>query len=660
MGIPVTYTLELPTAEEITTPTPHPLDPLTAEEITRASSLVKNHEKFTADQRFVMIELFEPTKDAVRVFEQERGPWQREAFIILRDRKDRETIEVVVDLTGDRILRYEAVPAAQAQMTVEEMLGCEEIIRADLRFQEAVKKRGITDFSTAIVDKWASGYTKPEDDPARRRIARPIIFIQDSADTNGYAKPIENLVITVDLDTMEIVEVQDTGVVPVPPQQGRYTADGITKEDNSPHFEKVREPMKPISIIQPEGPSFTMDGHGIKWANWKLRVGYTPREGLVLHQIQYNDRGAYRPVLYRASLSEMYVPYGDPGETHWNKNVFDEGEYGLGGLANSLVLGCDCVGDITYLDAYVSNDDGEPTKIANAVCIHEEDAGIGWKHTDYRTGRGEVRRNRRLVISIFTTVGNYDYGFYWYLYLDGSIEFESKLTGIISTGAVAEGEKPKYGKIVAPGLYGPNHQHFFAMRFDMTVDGEKNSIYELQAEVAPEEENVWGSAWYEAKTLLKSELEAQRNADPLRGRRWVITNPEKTNISGGEPGYKLQLGGDLTLPLAQPGSQQYERGGFARKHLWATVFDRDERYAAGEYIAQNPGNDGLPKYAASDRNLVASDLVLWPILSAHHVVRPEDWPVMPVATVGFHLKPSGFFDGNPMLDLPAEKAAACH
>ena len=51
-------------------------------------------------------------------------------------------------------------------------------------------------------------------------------------------------------------------------------------------------------------------------------------------------------------------------------------------------------------------------------------------------GSNEVRRNRRLVVSFFTTVGNYDYGFYWYLYLDGTIEFEAKATGIVFTAAL--------------------------------------------------------------------------------------------------------------------------------------------------------------------------------------------------------------------------------
>ncbi|TDS87777.1 primary-amine oxidase [Nesterenkonia aurantiaca] len=638
----------------------HPLEPLAPEEISKASAILKQHSEFTPEQRFVFIELREPSKATVRAFEAEAGPWEREAFLLLRDHDRHRTLEAIVNLSTDAVTSYLEIEDAQPPMTEEEFFACEEMIRQDPQVQQALRRRGVEDFSKAMVDKWAAGYVMAEDAPSQRRIARPIVFIQGEDDANAYARPVENLIITVDLDSNEILEVKDTGVVPLPQRKGNYTADRITDPENSPHFEKVRDRMKPIHITQPEGPSFTMQGNGLEWANWNLRVGFTAREGVVLHNITYDDRGTERPVLYRASLAEMYVPYGDPGDTHWNKNVFDEGEYGLGGLANSLVLGCDCLGEITYLDAHLCDQDGEPTKISNAICIHEEDSGIGWKHTDFRTGLGEVRRNRRLVVSYFTTVGNYDYGFYWYLYLDGSIEFESKLTGILSTGAYEQGDEPKYGKVIAEGLYGPNHQHFFAVRLDMNVDGPKNNLYELQAEAAAPEDNPWGNAWYESKTLLRSEAEAQRLADPTRGRSWVVTNAEKKNRLGGDIGYKVELGGSLALPMAQPGSQQYARGAFARRHLWATKFAERERYAAGEYVPQNPSSGGLPEYVQQDRSLVGEDLVLWPVLCAHHVVRPEDWPVMPVATVGLHLKPSGFFDGNPMLDLPAEQSSSCH
>jgi primary-amine oxidase len=639
----------------------HPLDPLSPEEISAAGAILREDRGLAATARFVYIETQEPEKAIVLGFRAGQT-WDRCAAIVLRERAERRTYEAVVSLSRGEVVSWQEIPGVQPPITLEEFLACEAVVRADPRWQEAMRLRGVTDFDLTMIDPWASGYRGPEDDPGDRRLARPLTFVRSKPADNGYARPVENVIVTVDLDAMEVLDVEDHGVVPLPPQPGNYAPSMAFEDGNVPAFPSAREAAKPISITQPEGSTFTVDGHAVSWGNWRLRVGFTPREGLVLHDIGYLDRGTLRPVVHRASVSEMYVPYGDPGATHWNKNVFDMGEYGLGVLANSLQLGCDCLGEIHYFDAWVNDQNGDAMRMPNAICMHEEDFGIGWKHTDFRTEEGDVRRNRRLVISFFATVGNYDYGFYWNLYLDGSIEFEVKLTGIISTGSLPAGEVPEYGTLVAPGLYGPNHQHFFNIRLDMRVDGERNNLYELESAALPMgEENPYGNAWRQVKRRLTSEFEAQRVINPLAGRSWLVTSADKRNAFGQAVGYKLEPGANV-LPFFQEGSQQFNRGQFATKHLWATPYTPRERFACGDYVAQNAGGDGLAAYTKSDRSLEDSDLVLWYTLGAHHVVRPEDWPVMPVTRVSMHLKPAGFFDGNPMLDLPPEPAGhgSCH
>ncbi|WP_235022515.1 primary-amine oxidase [Amycolatopsis alkalitolerans] len=638
----------------------HPLDPLSPGEIAAASAILREARGLAPTARFVYIEAAEPEKSVVTGFSRGQD-WDRCAAVMLRERAERRTYEAVVSLSRGEVVSWKEIPGVQPPITLEEFLACEALVQADPRWQEAMSKRGITDFSLTMVDPWASGYRGPEDDPAQRRLARPLTFVRSKPDDNGYARPVENVIVTVDLDTMDVLDVEDHGVVRLPPRPGNYDPAIAFETGNVPAFGQAREAAKPISITQPEGRTFTVDGHAVSWGPWRLRVGFTPREGLVLHDIGYLDRGTLRPVIHRASLSEMYVPYGDPGSTHWNKNVFDMGEYGLGVLANSLQLGCDCLGEIHYFDAWVNDQDGEALRLPNAICMHEEDFSIGWKHTDFRTEKGEVRRNRRLVVSFFATVGNYDYGFYWNLYLDGSIEFEVKLTGIISTGAVPPGEAPEYGTLVAPGLYGPNHQHFFNVRLDMRVDGDRNNLYELESSAAPMgEDNPYGNAWRQVKRQLTSESEAKRVINPLAGRSWLITSADRRNALGGEVGYKLEPGSNV-LPFYQEGSQQFARGQFAMNHLWATPYTPGERFACGDYVAQNPGGAGLPAYTRGNRSLEDGDLVVWYTLGAHHVVRPEDWPVMPVTRVNLHLKPAGFFDGNPMLDLPPEPGSPhCH
>jgi primary-amine oxidase len=636
----------------------HPLVPLSPDEITAASSLLVTGRELPSTTRFVFIELAEPPKDLVTSW-RPGIPWDRQAAALLRDHTAKATYEAIVSLTQTEIVSWRLVDGAQPPMMFEEFTACEELVRGNEQWQQAMRRRGVEDFSLAMIDPWAAGYTGPEDSPAARRIARPLTFVRSGPDDNGYAHPVEGLILTVDLDEMAVVNVTDHGVVPLPPRSGNYYPELMTAAGNVPDVDKPRQPLRPISITQPDGPSFEVDGHAVAWANWQLRIGFTPREGLVLHDLNYLDKGVPRSVLYRASLAEMYVPYGDPSETHWNKNVFDEGEYGLGWLANSLELGCDCLGEIRYFDAYVNDQDGRPTRIGNAICMHEEDASIGWKHTDFRTERGEVRRNRRLVISSISTVGNYEYGFYWNLYLDGSIEFEIKLTGIVSTGALPVGEIPEFGTLIAPGLFAPNHEHYFSVRMDMRVDSDRNNLFEVDSVAEPiGPGNPHGNAWRSRKRQLACEADAQRLPDPLTGRAWLVASADTTTALGTPPAYKIEPGA-YTKPLWQEGSQQSARGGFATRQLWATPYDPAERFAAGDYVAQNPGADGLPRYTVGNRSLDKADLVVWYTLGAHHVVRPEDWPVMPVTKVGFHLKPFGFFDGNPMLDLPPQPST-CH
>jgi primary-amine oxidase len=352
------------------------------------------------------------------------------------------------------------------------------------------------------------------------------------------------------------------------------------------------------------------------------------------------------------------VPYGDPSPVRSWQNYFDTGEYLVGRYANALELGCDCVGDITYFDAVIADEAGRPRTLRNAICMHEEDFGVLWKHTDLWTGSHEVRRQRRLVISFFTTIGNYDYGFFWYLYLDGTIAFEAKATGIPFTSAYPGDDHP-YAAEIAPGLGAPYHQHLFSARLDMAVDGPANRVDELESRRVPAgPDNPHGNAFTLSRTSLTRESQAQRLADNRVGRTWHIVNPGVTNALGRPVGYMLHPEGRETL-LAADDSSVARRAAFATKHLWVTRYDPEQRYAAGDFVNQHPGGAGLPAYAAADRDIDGRELVVWHTFGLTHFPRPEDWPIMPVDHTGFTLKPVGFFDRNPALDVPATTAAHC-
>ena len=620
--------------------TVHPLDPLTAAEIARAWEIVRTERALGPRVRVIFIMLHEPAKKIV-LAHRPGDAVERAAFVVLVDSGPGKTYEAVVSLSGGRVLSWEHVPGAQPAIVLDEFVDCEAAVRADPRWQEAMGRRGITDLSLAMVDCWSAGnFGFPQDEG--RRLVRALTWVRRHAQDNGYARPVANLLTVVDLNAMAVVAVEDGGVVPLPPEDANY----------SPEAAGTRAGLKPVEIRQPEGPSFELAGHELRWQRWRMRIGFTPREGLVLHTVGYEDQGRERPVLYRASIADMVVPYGDPRPTYFHRNAFDVGEYGIGTLANALQNGCDCLGEIRYLDAVVNDGQGRPVTLANAICLHEEDAGILWKHFDWRLGTTEVRRSRRLVVSSISTVGNYEYGFYWYFYLDGTIQLEVKLTGVISNGAEPPGAKPQWGEMVAPGVYGPIHQHFFNARLDMMVDGPDNSVYEVNTVAdAPGPENPHHNAFHAEATLLASEAQAQRLLDPLAGRFWKVVNPSVRNRLGEPVAYKL-MPGENVRPFAGPEASVTKRAAFMTRHLWVTRHDPRERYAAGEYPNQHPGGAGLPTYVRDDAPLENTDVVLWYTFGAHHIVRPEDWPVMPVATIGFMLKPAGFFDRNPALDVP--------
>lgn len=623
----------------------HPLDPLTPAEITTAVATVKAEYNLGEKVRFPMVVLKEPAKSVVLNFKK-GDDIEREAFVGILNNEDGLTYEAVVSLNTKTIKSWKQIADVQPSIMLDEFIECEAAVKASPEFQEAIKKRGITDPSLVMVDPWSAGYYAIEDEK-KVRLSRALCWVRSSPTDNGYARPIEGVIPVVDLNKMEVIRVEDYGVVPLPPNPGNYSTEFV---------KDLRSDIKPLEITQPEGSSFEVQGNFIKWQKWQFRIGFTPREGLVLYTVGYEDQGRIRPIIYRASLADMVVPYGDPRPQHYRKNAFDVGEYGVGTLANSLTLGCDCLGEIRYFDAYMTSSRGQVVQIENAICMHEEDFGILWKHVDWRTDHTEVRRSRRLVVSFIATVGNYEYGFFWYFYQDGTIQYEVKLTGIVNTAAAMPDEVPKYGTLVAPQLNAPIHQHFFNVRLDMCVDGENNSVYEVNTQAEPMgSDNPYGNAFYAESTLLKTESEAQRLIDPFTGRYWKIVNPSVHNSLGQPVSYKLMPGENI-LPFAHPESSVIKRAGFMTKHLWVTPYDPDEQYAAGDYPNQHPGDEGLPAWTKANRAVENTDVVVWYTFGHNHVTRPEDWPVMPVSYIGFMLKPVGFFDKSPAIDVPPSAA----
>ena len=628
----------------------HPLAMLTAEEVARAVEILRATGRLEERVRFAHVVLDEPDKPTLAAWAP-GDPVRRSVRALIVPGAELTMIETRVDLDAHKVVEWREVEGMRPALLFEEAMNAIATVREHPEYVAALAMRGVTDPAAVQIDPWpagAFGYACEDG----RRIARCLSFLREHPEDNGYARPIEGLIVHFDLGRNEVVEVVDHGAVPLPRQHARYFA-----ADHQP----LRDDLKPIAITQPEGPSFTVENNLVRWQRWAFRLTFDPYEGMVIHQVTYDDHGRERPILHRASITEMVVPYGDPGELHGFKNAFDAGEWGLGRMTQSLTLGCDCLGEIHYFDAVMASESGDPYTLANAICMHEEDYGILWKHVDLFGGTSEVRRSRRLVVSFISTVGNYEYGFFWYFYLDGNIQLEVKLTGIVSPMAIEHGTHPEFANVVAPGVAAPHHQHLFSARLDLDVDGTDNEVYEVEAETLPAgPENPWGNAFRPRATRLEREGGAKRVVNAASSRCWKVVNPHVENGLGIPVAYKLIPTMSTPTMLAHPDSPVGKRAGFARHNLWVTPYAPDERRAAGEYPNQHEGGDGLLRWTARDRPIANTDVVLWYTFGVTHFVRPEDWPVMPVEYTGFLLAPMGFFDRNPALDVPSGDAAHCH
>jgi primary-amine oxidase len=609
----------------------HPLAPLSADEIRLAARIFRDSGHMPAGARFAELKLEEPPKDAVL----HNANVPRQAFAVIYDYRDNATFEGVADLSSHRVVSWHAVPGAEPAITAEDSERAEQVMRADPRFRRAMEERGIHDLNNVYTVAWSAGYfALPDTDKAR--IVRAVCYY-GGAGENFYGHPIEGVAAHVDVTNRRILDFTDID---------RNAPLSHENFDFSLPPNEGRPALAPLHITQPAGPGFRIENGEVHWQKWRFRYALDPREGLVLYTVGLEDEGRVRSILYRASLSEMVVPYGDPTAAWFFRNSFDAGELGLGANASRLRPGADCPENCTVLDAVVADESGAPQTLRGAVALYERDAGIAWKHGD------NTRRARDLVIGYLTQVGNYEYGFDWVFHQDGTLECRVILTGIMAVKGVATGVHDPYAHPVAKNIVAPHHQHFFTFRLDFDVDGTANRVLEVNSQaVPPGPQNPFGNAFTMRETPLANERDAQRNLNLQSSRRWVVVNPSVQNALGEATGYAL-VPGENAVPFAQPDSWIRKRARFLNYHLWVTPYNASERYAGGDYPNQSHGGDGLPKWTAANRPLNNRDVVLWYTLGITHNPRPEDWPVMPAQTIGFQLVPWGFFAKNPVLDLP--------
>jgi len=610
------------------TPQPHRLDPLSAAEITAATEALRAAARLTASTRVVTLELAEPNKATARP--------ARTARAVLYDWSSSRTTEQTVDVARRSVGPASVVSTGDPPIRRVIISRANEIALGNQRVLEALRRRGVTATDrVTFLGGISEGTRLP-----RRGSAIPITVSPIVWDEIGEGMEVPAFGVQLDLAAGVVENIFEP---PFPP--------GVGAKRGRVAEAPAARPLQPLVLSQPNGPSFQIRGSEILWDRWRLHFGVHPRRGVEVFDVSIVDGSRTRSVLYRAGLSELITPYGDPENGSWYPR--DAGDYGMtiySAARASAILEADAPSNAVFAPAIFSDDMGRAVTIPRAVAIYERDAGVLWRHSN------RAQRARQLVLSGYSTVDNYDYLFNWVFGQDGTIEVQVQLTGVMNVRPALRPDEghdgPMYSHLVAPQTLAPNHQHFFNWRLDLDVDGERNQVFELNTSNAQRTLRDTVGEWFGMEQRsLRTETEARRDVDLGTARRWLVASGRSNAL--GQPTAFALVPGENAPPFQTPDSAPRRKAAFLNHHLWVTLFDPAEMYASGEWVNLMREGEGVATWSAANRSLVDRDVVLWYTVSVLHLPRPEDWPVMPVHTAGFRLVPVGFFGSNPT--APADK-----
>ncbi len=608
-------------------------EPLTQQELVKTIKLIKKSPHYSKDIVFTYLSLQEPQKTDQKYI--------RQAVALLFNPKQNKSYEVIITLGSKSSLSWKELPQVQLMGSNYDYSTIPELLKSNDAWKSALAKRGIKKPTEVFVSPWIA---EPSNDPNLQghRLFHAIPYDARN-NLNDYGRPIEGLSALVDLTTQKI-QVLDTGIIPIAKSDSPY---------NSKSVGPLRTPPNLVHSDQPQGYSFQLKKHQVTWQKWRFNIGFNPRDGLTLHQIQYYDQRKWRSILYRLSLADILVPYGDP-DPQWNwRHALDAAEYGLGLVTVPLQKGLD-VPENTHLISIPSvNDEGKLEFRKDIIALYEQYGGLSWKHYDLdRTHTNEARRAQNLVVASHVSIGNYDYLIQYIFKQDASMEVVVSLTGIMLPKGIEKNKVDHFAHQVTADIAAPHHQHFFNFRLDFDVDGRENTLVEENTLPMPQgKDNPAGNAFMHQGTVLATSVAARRNLNLDSDRFWIILNPKVKNSLGQPVSYGL-IPGSNTIAHAQPNSEVRRMAGFINYHLWATPYDPEQMNATGLYPVLNKHINGLEQWAAENKSIENTDLVVWYTLGVTHIPRPEEWPVMPVTSISFKIVPVGFFTQNPALDLP--------
>lgn len=635
----------------------HPLDSLSGEEITKVVEILGAAGLTTPETRWPLITLREPDKSVVLAWE-EGSPEPREAIVNVVTAEG--TFKGIVDIAGETVVSFEPA-TGQSMILLEEFLSAMELALGDEVFVAGLAKRDLTPGDVFCLPLTAGAFGTPGEE-GRRLMKVPCYVNPDQS--NFYAKPVEGLYAVVDLNGKEVVEVIDTGTVPVPQDPWGYT-----EEELAARGDMAMRPEAESATLTREGDaSFTIEGSKVTWDMWSFRYRVDKRPGVVLSEITADIGEGPRSVLYQANLSEVFVPYMDPTEGWYWRTYMDSGEYGFGIFMSPLRAGVDCPRYATYLPAVFHTDEGAPMEIPDAICIYERSIGDpAWRHFEIFAQSpdtftpAEGRPSTELIVRYAAEVGNYDYLVDYVFDQSGRIQIRVGSTGLDAVKGVAAtsmdsptaAEDTRYGTLIAPNLVAPNHDHFFNFRLDFDIDGRDNTFVRtglVPAEAA--EGTPRRTLWVTEMSMPRTESEGRYKISPETPAMYHVGNMNVTSALGHHPTYMLNPGNSVAYsPLDVASDPPARRNPYISHTIFVTPYARNEQYAGGEYAFQSDGGDTLATWMEADRAIANTDIVTWYTMGFHHVPRMEDWPVMPMMWKTLTLAPFNFFSRNPAITI---------
>ncbi|CAI8597819.1 unnamed protein product [Vicia faba] len=604
----------------------HPLDPLTIREFNEVRAILSEHPLFKSSNSYTLnsIVLDEPDKELVVKWKKGQPLLPRKVSVVALVKGVTHTL--IVDLSTSEVTNHEtrSPSSGYPTMTIEDMQSVLDVPLKSDEFNRTIIKRGVNLSDLSCLPLAAGWYGTPVEE--NRRLIKVQCY-SSKGTVNFYMKPIEGLTVLVDMDKKEVVSITDNGLnIPV--------ANGINT-DYRYSVQKLNGEMNylinPISLEQPKGPSFTVDGHIVKWANWEFHLKPDPRAGIIISQA---------------------------------KTYMDAGEYGFGLQAMPLDPLNDCPRNAYYMDGVFTSADGTPFVQPNMICIFESYAGdIAWRHaecpiTDMKVT--EVRPKVTLVVRMAAAVANYDYIIDWEFQTDGLIRSKVGLSGILMVkGTTYENmnqipdQEYLYGTLLSENIIGVIHDHFITYYLDMDIDGSDNSFIKVnikKQETSPGE-SPRKSYLKAVRKVAKTEKDAQIKLQLYDPSEFHVVNPLKKTRLGNPVGYKLVPGATAASLLDHEDSSQ-KRAAFTNNQIWVTPYNKSEQWAGGLLVYQSHGDDNLQVWSNRDRPIENKDIVLWYTVGFHHVPSQEDYPIMPTVSASFDLKPVNFFERNPILRMP--------